>query len=287
MRFRKSEAVLVAPAMLLVAMVGEAAAQTISHDVNGRAYTYDFKRQAQASLPSEGQARPTPTKGSPKPRPSGTELPRGPRNIPWDEPGKILGVPGVDDNPATNLSIARSNAAKKPASARQVRVQAPSGRDHVSERREAAPEGGALLNAKAPDDALSRNPRGVTPKTNQTQGPSEVIPDSPPAIERSPAPQLDEAEVRAKIIAEAAAKALSEEQRRLALERSRDRRSRHLEPASSSAPSLTEQHPASTGSTGAAKATDTELSLDPSPQSNPNREGGVCRTLFFGLLPGC
>jgi hypothetical protein len=105
-------------------------------------------------------------------------------------------------------------------------------------------------------------------------------------MERSPAPQLDEAEVRAKIIAEVAAKALSEEQRRLALEKSRDRRSRHLEPASPPAPSMAEQHPASTGSTGAAK-TGTELSLDPSPQSNPNREGGICRTLFFGLLPGC
>src|SRR5688572_7537218 len=37
-----------------------------------------------------------------------TELPRGPKNIRWDEPGKLSGVPGVLENPATSLPQSRT-----------------------------------------------------------------------------------------------------------------------------------------------------------------------------------
>src|SRR5215212_310036 len=90
----------------------------------------------------------------------------------------------------------------------------------------------------------------------------------------------DEAEIRAKIIADSAAKALAEEQRRLALEKSRDRRAPYSEARSSSVLPVTEQDPATTGTLASGTPGRAEPVLAPEPRASTDHKGGICRLLF-------
>src|SRR5215212_7721322 len=100
-------------------MLGEAAAQTITHEVNRRPYTYDFKRS-------------------------------GAKNIPWDEPGKIYGVPGVDDRRGTSLPAALTTTARKPVTAGQMRTRTP-----AAQGSDAAQHDKAEVRVRTPDLHLS------------------------------------------------------------------------------------------------------------------------------------
>ena len=139
MRLCKMVAPLGAATLLLSGLLGEALAQTIQHEVNGQPRTFDFKQGAPAPSAS-GQSIATPLPR--RQRPSAAGLPRGPKNIPWDEPGKISGVPGVQENAATNLPGVRGKASRAQRARTEARVEegAGSAPQAVESRR---PDGGA------------------------------------------------------------------------------------------------------------------------------------------------
>lgn len=272
MRLCGPGAALAAPAMLFLAALGDAAAQTVG---------YDIMRQGHASVSSEGRRPQARTEGSSRHRTSRAELPRGSKNIFRDEPGKIIGVPGVDDNPATDLPATRFTHTKKHSNRR---ARAHSTRLPVAENRElTSPQRGAPLTGEDASETVGQ--RSTGPETTRTPDPSVGSQKSPRGIERYPSAQADDAEVRAKIIADLAAKALAEEQQRLALERSRDRRSQ-LKRSSPSAPPFPEHDPATTAASIAGENA-REAPLNSPPRSRSDGVAGVCRLLFFGVLPGC
>lgn len=87
-------------------MVGNAVAQTITYEKDGRRHAYSFKPAEGANGLSDAlvpNRRATLTK-----RLAPRELPRGPKNIPWDEPGKFSGNPVV-------VQRSRPKAVKRPA----------------------------------------------------------------------------------------------------------------------------------------------------------------------------
>ena len=230
--------------MLAPPMLGEAAAQTITHEVNGRPYTYDFKRS-------------------------------GAKNIPWDEPGKIYGVPGVDDRRGTSLPAALSRTARKPVAAGLARTRTPAGQSG-----DAAQHDKAEVRVRTPDLPFSGKQVETLPATDRAQGLQQPAVTSPPFAKDTLS--ADEAEIRAKIIADSAAKALAEEQRRLALEKSRDRRAPYSEARSSSVLPVTEQDPATTGTLASGTLGRAEPVLAPETRASTDRKGGICRLLFFG-----
>jgi hypothetical protein len=254
---RSLKVVLGALAMLLGPMLGNAAAQTITHDVNGRPYTYDFKRQGQ------GQSALAQRSSS--------------KNIPWDEPGKISGVPGVDDRRGTNLPPALTTAARKPAATDQLRTPT------ATRERQDRHSGGAAqsekveVRAKTSDDAFWPKHLETNPAVQRAQGFHQPVVRSP-AAKDTLSTQNDGADIRAKVIAESAAKALAEEQRRLALEKSRDRQTPYLEARSSPVLSEAEQGPATTGTIAAGVPGPAEPALAPASRAST----GICRLLFFG-----
>jgi hypothetical protein len=228
---------------MLASMPRDAAAQTITHEVNGRPYTYDFKRS-------------------------------GAKNLPWDEPGKIYGVPGVDDRRGTSLPAALTTTARKPVAAGQTRVRIP-----VGQGSDAAQHDKAEVRVSTRDLPLPGK-RETLPATDRAQGHQPAV--TSPSLGKD-ALSADEAEIRAKIIADSAAKALAEEQRRLAVEKSRDRRAPYSEARSSSAlPVVTGPDPATTGTIASATPDRDEPVLAPEPRASTDRKGGICRLLFFG-----
>src|SRR5215212_6909716 len=115
-------------------MLGEAAAQTITHEVNRRPYTYDFKRS-------------------------------GAKYIPWDEPGKIYGVPGVDDRRGTSLPAALSSTARKPVAAGLARTRTPRGQSS-----DAAQYDKAEVRVRTPDLPLSAQQVETLPAMDRARG---------------------------------------------------------------------------------------------------------------------
>lgn len=307
MRFCKMVVPLGAGA-LLFAMICDAAAQTIRHDVNGQTQTYDFKQQGSAKAP-KGQATSSPRQQ----RPLAAELPRGPKNIPWDEPGKISGVPGVLENSSTDLPNRRA-AAKNPSPSRRARAET-----HIAPAEAEPPKQGPARIESSPrrrsedgGEAQVRNsPPGVA-KPAPSPAPRRETPDEGTSTPEMAKARSDDAEARAKIIAEATARARAEEQRRLELERSKDRHARRVEPQATGEATVrpgetpSQPDPASTGAIGMLRK---PHHTDQPPASNPGDvqstqptafvasdearsassswKDRVCKTLFFGALPGC
>lgn len=299
-----AKGIAVGASFLLAAALGHAQAQTIRHEVDGRAHTYEFKQST-----SDGRRTPTKAQASGKGRAITAELPRGPKNLPWDEPGKISGLPGVQENERTSLPIrSKRRGHGEPRAASIIE------RVDVPVRKRAGTESGSLLSPLEGADAppIRRLPRNVAEDPVQTQG-QTLAPRQEGALDdgRTKA-RADEAEARAKMIAEARDRALAQEQKRLDLERRRDR-ARPSEPLSASLPShqstpQPQQEPASTGSiatgrTGHAaaaiggdqsgaqtQADRTALNPAATPPAlpgTPTWKDGVCRLLFFGAVKGC
>jgi len=245
-------------AMLLGPMLGDAAAQVITHEVNGRPYTYDFKRQSALAQRSSA------------------------KNIPWDEPGKIRGVPGVDDRRGTSLPPALTTRASKPVAMGQPRTRTSSRQKRDGQSGEAAQSETAEVPVRTPDDALRRKHLETDPAVDRAQGFHQPADGTPATGKDTPSTRNDEAEIRAKIISDSAAKALAYEQRRLALERSRDRRAPYSEARSSPVLPETEQDPATTGTLASGTPARAEPVLAPETRANADRKGGICRLLFFG-----
>jgi hypothetical protein len=241
--------------MLFPAMLDGAAAQTITHEVNGRPAKFDFKPQGQSG-PARAQ----------------------------HAPGIISGVPGVDDNRGTHLPSARPAPARNPVPFdRGLTPAPPVTRAQTAPPTTPSPARGnppskekPRVPVRAPEAAHLREPSRV----DHSETPRPRTPEALPA-RTLPPPSTEDAEIRAKIIAEMAAKALAEEQRRLALERARDRRGRHAEPDSSPAP-VAERVPDTTGTTGAGVAGAADPASNALVQPSSNKTGVICRWLFFG-----
>ena len=241
-------------------------------------------------------------------RPSAAELPRGPKNIPWDEPGKISGVPGVQENTATSLPGVRGTASRARRARTEARV-APneegsgSAPQPVEPRR---PDGGGI--GQGQPGALMPSEAAETVKPATAQAPRRDGPDNAPTPAEA-ARLREEAEAKARIIAEATARALAEEQRRLDLERSKDRHARRpdQQPAGDAMvrPSAPAQpDPPSTGTIPAprpsargepplvvrpaeAPSGPTALMSTEAPPATSSWKDGLCRKVFFGIMPGC
>jgi hypothetical protein len=286
-------------------LLGEALAQTIQHEVNGQTRTFDFKQGGSVTSAS-GQpiAAPLPRRQ----RPSAAELPRGPKNIPWDEPGKISGVPGVQENSATSLPGVRGTASRARRARTEARV-APneegsgSAPQPVEPRR---PDGGGI--GQGQPGALMPSEAAETVKPATAQAPRRDGPDNAPTPAEA-ARLREEAEAKARIIAEATARALAEEQRRLDLERSKDRHARRPDQQPAGDPMVRPAAPAqpdppSTGTIPAprlsargepplgvrpaeAPSGTTALMSTEAPPATSSWKDGLCRKVFFGIMPGC
>jgi hypothetical protein len=173
--------------LTLFAFVSGSAAQTIRYEQGGRLETYDFK---------SGQRR---------------DLPRGPTNIPWDEPGKITGVPGVLEKPSTSLQEKRN-----------VQRVRPRKRDDASDRRLGA-DAKHQSRVRAGRAEVRHRTLKARSKGQDHVGGRDMGSPHQPAGKQHTASAANEAEARAKIIAHFRANALAQEQRRLEAERSRDR----------------------------------------------------------------
>jgi hypothetical protein len=236
--------------LTLFAFVSGSAAQTIRYEQGGRLETYDFK---------SGQR---------------SDLPRGPTNIPWDEPGKVTGVPGVLEKPATSLRGKRN-----------VQRVRPRKKDDASDRRsgdEAKHQSRVRAGrAEVRDRTLKARSNGQGHVGGRDMG----SPHQPPSKQQT-ASAANEAEARAKIIEQFRANALAQEQRRLEAERSGDR---HL----GGMPPIIEVQSEQAGAIeirpdpGQTSGVFTGQS-DSTPRSNrPSWKRSVCRMLLFGVLPGC
>jgi hypothetical protein len=216
-----------------------------------------------------------------------TELPRGPKNIPWDEPGKRSGVPGVNENSATDLPADRTARAPRKAEKRPVRAAVVS----VPKADEPAPaRPHAEMPARKPD--IPGTALGYAASETQHDDPRKVpvqvirvAPQPQPASQSAraetaqPAPDPLATEARAKLIEQFRAKALADEQRRLQAEQSKDRHARRTDQA---AQPRSKGDPEVTGAVTAAP--------DASPAAEQTTSGlkqGVCRLLLFNLVPGC
>jgi hypothetical protein len=304
MRLHTMAAALAAATLPFAMGLGGAGAQSIRHEVNGQAYTYDFKQQRSAAGPDAVVAQ-----APRKPRSRAAEPSRG-QGIPWDEPGKISGVPGVLENTATSLPVQRAGRASSDARRTRAARVAPDAQNpaDAKEKEGQTPDAPSPHRAEPGADAHVRpsqtaEPVRPAPAQAPRQGPLQ---DAAAAADVAKA-RSDEAEARARIIAEAKARALAEEQRRIEIERSKDRHVRRAEPPAPAAASAGPESPADPASTGAitasrkpapdaagAKASDAPVSrtadLSQSAETTPEQpsswKSSVCRTLFFGML-GC
>jgi hypothetical protein len=253
-----------------------AAAQSISYEQNGRLQTYEFKPQQGEATTGGRLTAAKPNVRSNRP----AALSRGSKNIPWDEPGKISGVPGVLENSATNLPArpARTSSRythKGTARAAQQTGSIGSGEPDKSARHESdtGPETSNWPHAsQAAVEPHEGHVRAHGSAAESLQAESTKAPDAA-------------AEARAEIIARFRAKALAEEQRRLDVEKNRDRHARPGEPSPAALGNAEQRHAqADPDYTGA---------ITSAPRSSAARSGksglkdGVCRMFFFGLLPGC
>ena len=305
MRLCKMVAPVSAATLLLSGLLGEALAQTIQHEVNGQPRTFDFKQGAPAPSAS-GQSIATPLPR--RQRPSAAGLPRGPKNIPWDEPGKISGVPGVQENAATNLPGVRGKASRAQRARTEARVEegAGSASQAVESRR---PDGGVDARIRqGQSDPLTPPEAAETFKPAAAPIPRRDSPDNAPTPAEA-ARLREEAEAKARIIADARARALAEEQRRLDLERSKDRHARRPDQQSAGEATARPAAPAqpdppSTGTIPASRpsargepplgtrpdeapSSTTALMSTETPPATSSWKDGLCRKVFFGIMPGC
>ena len=304
MRLCKMVAPFGAATLLLSGLLGEASAQTIQHEVNGQPRTFDFRQGAPAtSAARQPIAAPLPRRQ----QPAGAGLPRGPKNIPWDEPGKISGVPGVQENAATNLPAVRGTAARARRARTEARVEEAAGSmpQPVESHR---PDGAAEARIRQGQPAALTTPEAAeTLKATAAPVPRRDSPDNAPTPAEA-ARLREEAEAKARIIADARARALAEEQRRLDLERSKDRHARRLDqpPAGEATgrPAAPPQpDPAATGTIAASRpsgraeplgarpdeapSSATALMSTETPPATSSWKDGLCRKVFFGIMPGC
>jgi hypothetical protein len=238
--------------LTLFAYVSGAAAQTIRYEENGQQRTFQFKN-------SEVSGAGT------KPRQG--DLPRGPKNTPRDAPGKISGVPGVLENPATNLP---ENLAAR--------------RNKLSRKR-TLPKNAVATEVEQPPRPRPRRPEPAAPSADVRHVDDPKAPPSGPELSQSPTTSaLEESEARSRMIEQFRARALMEEQRRLESERSRDR---HAQSPRGPATTEIEKQQAQATQIVSAPA---GSSIGDDPGARPNQPGwrqSICRMLFFGALPGC
>jgi hypothetical protein len=258
--------------------IGDAAAQSIRYEKDGRPQTYEFKPQPGEATPGDRTAATRQNARSNRPTPGG--LPGGRKNIPWDEPGKFSGVPGVFENSATSLPARHGT---KPA--RHTQKGAAQTRSAGAGEQE--PTRSRLGQADKEPDSNSRTHAG------QLDADASGVPAagirSPGEGQQAETPKADvAAETRAKVIEQFRARALAEEQRRLDIEKNRDRRARAGEssPAGPENGNAEQQQqvqadPDYTGTVTAAPSNAAARS------EKSGLKGGVCRMVFFGLLPGC
>jgi hypothetical protein len=278
MGWRRSAGKLGVAAVAVLGTLGAAAAQSDGND--GRPYR-EFKAQAATEAPAADQAAASEPSAA-RSRPVRTELPRGAKNIPWDEPGKLSGVPGVLENSETDLPATHARAARK-AERRRARaaetaatvedVAAPRAQPERSVRRHDPP---AHALSYAPTQQDDNEPRKVPVQIIR------VSPEAHPQAARADAQDATDAaaaQARAKLIEQFRAKALAEEKRRLEAEQSRDRFARRADAA---APPRSKSDPDITG------AVTTAPEAEPAPQQKTSGlMQGMCRMLFFNILPGC
>jgi hypothetical protein len=262
-----------------LALVGAADAQTIRYDDGGRARTYEFNPGQQGV--AEGATNPRRRQRASTKRGS-VDLPRGPRNIPWDEPGKISGVPGVLENSATSLPEKRAARPVRPkhngGSSNKVLMGAAETESKPRARREPPPQL-PDASAKAPSYGSGQKDIG-----------SAARPIAPTSNAQADNAKTEDhhGEPRAQLIEKLRASAWAEEQRRLEAERSRDRRA----PSSGPRPSIegnkdtartirVQPDPDHTGTVTAAPQEGTAA------PEQPGWMRRMCRMVFFGALPGC
>ena len=280
-------------AFAVLAMLGGAAAQSDGGD--GRP-SRQIKTAPATEAPAvegasaERSAAPAHSSAAEQPAPRSkaarTELPRGPKNIPWDEPGKRSGVPGVMENSATDLPATRAAHAPGKTEKRPVRAVAVP----VPKAEEAAPARARAERSGQKHDipAKALGYAATEQQEEPRKVPVEVIrvaPQPPSQSARTETPQSTSdpvaAETRAKLIEQFRAKALAEEQRRMQAEQSRDR---HARRADQTAQPRSKGDPEITGAVTAAPDADAELAAQP---KTSGLKQGVCRLLLFNLVPGC
>ncbi len=259
-----------------LALVGAAAAQTIRYEEGGRARTYEFKPGQQGAAQEAANPRKRQRAST---KPASGDLPRGPRNIPWDEPGTISGVPGVLENSATSLPEKRAPRVARPkhngGSSSKVVTGAAEMEPKPRGRREPPPQ---LPDASA--KALVHSPgqkdieQGAAPTRN---GQAETA-----------RTEDHNAEARAQLIEKLRASAWAEEQRRLEAERSRDRRALSSGPRPSVEANTETARPIGVQPDPDHTGTLTALSQGGAVAAEqPGWMRRMCRMVFFGALPGC
>ena len=298
MRWHIAAAVLGA-VLPFIAVVEDAAAQRITHERDGRNYTYDFSQQSQSTASLEGQHGRRKTRVPWKPPQYARPLARGPKNIPWDEPGRNEGVPGLGGS-SRSLSLSSAAPQRHPSGRGSVRADGAPVRSEEPGDRDVKPSAESGPRSQEPAGE-ARSYRGM-----ETVGRDHIDGSATSGVRASRADELPDAskaqgaapEERAKTIAEAKLRALAEEQRRLEREKSRDRHARQSGPRSSShnakASSRDLTDPDTTGAiAGSPMSADTDGSktatttlAQPVPAGRVWKHG-VCRAILFGMMPGC
>jgi hypothetical protein len=258
---------------LLVCATG-AAAQTIHYEQDGQHRTFQFKQNSAPETTRQG------------------ELPRGPKNIPWDEPGKMSGIQGLPENPAMSVSekvsTRRVNLKKKRAALEAAARPVKSGKNTAARATPARERSGS---EKAIPAETKQQPKRRAQRLEPTEKPLQLRHSDPaaslrtqPTTQFQPTGALDEPQNRAKIIEQWRASSAAEEQRRLENETRRG----HLAQSSGLPSSRDVQEeqvrttqigpePASSGPDGG-RAAQTK---------KPEWRRSICRILFFGALRGC
>jgi hypothetical protein len=229
------------------------------------------------------------------------------KNIPWDEPGKRAGVPGIDEHSGAKAPPRGGRRADRGRRAPEAPVTGTAEQAPNAQTRAEQPRPSRDAGARAEADGEQRSRTAEEDRAERRRLEEEA---RAKAEGEARARAEAEAEARARMIAQMRAKALAEEQRRLETEKSRDRfaprpepqpggeprsASSALAPAAEAAqarasdpvhggsaePKPAHEPPASTGSIGAAQQP-TPPEADPSGASWTQR---VCKLFFFGL--GC
>jgi hypothetical protein len=255
----KIAASLISLALGWLGMVDFALAQRITYEADGRARTYEFNQP-----PNKPQARRAASTSR------SVELPRGPKNLPWEEPGKLSGNSGVRES-GTTLELRRLRRASGHSRKERIQPEAQRSRSETQKTSTVSPAKDRPLASGA--EAEMHNPITTSPQSSRSN-------------ERTPEMLEAQAETRAKIISEAMARASAEEQRRSDLEKRRDPRLRRSELLERDDSELkrqsTQVDPATTGAIGS------KASSKPVEGTAPGKwKSGACRLLFFGVLPGC
>jgi len=211
-------------------------AQTIRYEQNGRQETYDLKSGKHSQLSRERT------------------------KIPWDEPGKISGVPGVLENRATDLPEKRKARATL---THRGRTPSPTTSVATKQRPQIA-------------KPASRKPKHSTP-----EGAEEAVVAVSPTPPEPPTLNAEYGrEAQAKMIAQFKARALAEEQRRFEVERNTDRHARvQLAPERQA-----DRSPAIQTTAGPDYGIPSVTDAHP---TRPRWKQSICRLLFFGGLRGC